>query len=35
VFKETPRDYPWGVQAVAFDLYGNSIVLLQPRAAKH
>jgi len=31
-FKEAPRDYPWGVQAVALDLYGNSIVLLQPRS---
>jgi predicted enzyme related to lactoylglutathione lyase len=30
-FKETPRDMPWGTQAVALDLYGNSIVLLQPK----
>lgn len=30
-FKEAPRQYPWGLQAVARDLYGNELVILQPR----
>jgi catechol 2,3-dioxygenase-like lactoylglutathione lyase family enzyme len=30
-FSSVPEEMPYGVQAVARDLYGNSLVLLEPR----
>jgi predicted enzyme related to lactoylglutathione lyase len=30
-FTDGPRDLPWGIQATFRDLYGNRMVLLQPK----
>lgn len=31
-FTAAPEDKPWGTQAVAHDLYGNSLVFIEPTA---